>query len=252
MIARERLIVALDLPTAARALMVARRLAGLVRLVKVGSVLFTQGGPELLAQLRAMGFQIMLDLKFYDIPSTVEASCRAAARHRVALLTVHASGGRAMLEAAVRGSRDEARRRRTAAPRVLGVTVLTSEPRKGRHVDRRVASLAMEAVRAGCDGVVASAQEARALRRRLGRRPLLVCPGIRPSGAAVGDPSTRVARSGSSRATSRDDQQRVATPTNALQQGADYLVVGRPITAARDPRAAAQRIVQEMEVAAAC
>ena len=234
MIARERLIVALDLPTAARALMVARRLAGLVRLVKVGSVLFTQGGPESLAQLRAMGFQIMLDLKFYDIPSTVEASCRAAARHRVALLTVHASGGRAMLEAAVRGSRDEARRRRTAAPRVLGVTVLTSEPRKGRHVDRRVASLAMEAVRAGCDGVVASAQEARALRRRLGRRPLLVCPGIRPSGAAVGD------------------QQRVATPTNALQQGADYLVVGRPITAARDPRAAAQRIVREMEVAAAC
>ena len=234
MIARERLIVALDLPTAARALMVARRLAGLVRLVKVGSVLFTQGGPELLAQLRAMGFQIMLDLKFYDIPSTVEASCRAAARHRVALLTVHASGGRAMLEAAVRGSRDEARRRRTAAPRVLGVTVLTSEPRKGRHVDRRVASLAMEAVRAGCDGVVASAQEVRALRRRLGRRPLLVCPGIRPSGAAAGD------------------QQRVATPTNALQQGADYLVVGRPITAARDPRAAAQRIVREMEVAAAC
>ena len=231
----DRLIVALDDPALAKALAMARRLQGLVRTVKVGSALFTAHGPSAIARLRAMGFGVMLDLKFFDIPSTVELSCRAAASLRVSLLTVHACGEPEMLKAAIRGARDGATRLGTMPPLVLGVTVLTSVGRRSpAQVSAEVLRLAERAHEAGCDGVVASAREAAALRRRFGRRLQIVCPGIRPARAASGD------------------QERIATPREALTQGADRLVVGRPITTAANPRAAAQQMLTEMEAVNGC
>jgi orotidine-5'-phosphate decarboxylase len=222
---KDRLIVALDDTTLAGALRMAKTLRGLVRTVKVGSALFTASGPEAVRRLRALGFEVMLDLKFFDIPSTVELSCRSAAALRVSLLTVHAAGGAQMLAAAVRGARGGAVR-----PRVLAVTVLTSVASGCRRdMSRLVVDLARIAWRAGCDGVVASVHEAPAIRRAL-KSLTIVCPGIRPS-----------------RAESRDDQRRVATPAPALDSGADLLVVGRPITGARRPREAARAIMDEME-----
>ncbi|MBI4342487.1 MAG: orotidine-5'-phosphate decarboxylase, partial [Candidatus Omnitrophica bacterium] len=210
-----------------------RELRGVVKTVKVGSALFTVCGPPVIQRLRALGFEVMLDLKFFDIPNTVALSCRAAARHRVSMVTVHARGGREMLEAAVRGSRQEARLRRMPPPRVLAVTILTSAG-AGRSTIGDVLALARTAQAAGCDGVVASAHEARALRARFSRRLRIVCPGIRP------------------RASARGDQRRVATPARALADGADWLVVGRPITAARSPQAAARSILREMAEGTAC
>ena len=241
--AADRLIVALDATDEASALRMARTLRGLARTVKVGSALFTACGPAVIQRLHALGLDVMLDLKFFDIPSTVELSCRSAAHHRVAMLTVHASGGRAMLEAAVRGARDEARRLRTPPPKVLAVTRLTSDG-GGRpsSVQRQVTALAREALRAGCDGVVASAREASGLRRAFGRKPLIVCPGIR-----LAQPP-----SGGTRRGPRDDQRRVCAPADALALGASALVVGRPITAARRPRDAAQQMLREMEGVTAC
>ena len=247
-IAADRLVVALDFTSLEPALAMARRLRGLVRTVKVGSALFTACGPIAIRRLRALGFEVMLDLKWFDIPSTVELSCRAAVRHRVSMLTVHARGERAMLDAAIQGIRGEARRRRLARPRVLGVTVLTSAgSARQASVRREVVRLAHQALQARCDGIVASAQEVVALRRRFGTRLRMVCPGIRLARATRGDPSMRPTRSGSSRAGSRDDQRRVCTPREALARGADMLIVGRPITGARDPRAATRAILHDME-----
>ena len=254
---RDRLIVALDFAAAAPAVAVAKRLRGLVRTVKVGSALFTACGPAVIRQLRSLGFHVMLDLKFLDIPSTVELSCRCAVHHRVSMLTIHASAEPAMLEAAVHGVRAEAARLGIRRPLVLGVTVLTSvpapptrlslppgraallrggpgRPQGAKRLTPRVTALAHAALEAGCDGVVASAQEAASLRRRFGRRLRIVCPGIRPAEGRT------------------HDQQRVCTPGEALARGADALVIGRPITAARDPRAVVQRILNEMEAGARC
>jgi len=224
--ARDRLIVALDEGRLSAALALARRLRGTAGWVKIGSILFTAHGPEAVQRVRALGFRVMLDLKFHDIPSTVEASARSAARLRASLMTVHASGGAPMLEAAVRGARQEARRLRIAPPKILAVTVLTSV---GGGRSRDVLGLARTALNAGCDGVVASAREAKALRAAFGPKPLIVCPGVRPAWAAS------------------NDQQRIATPAEAIASGASALVVGRPITAAADPRQAAARILGEME-----
>jgi len=231
-----RLIVALDAPTLPRALAMARRLRGLARTMKIGSALFTACGPDVIRQVRALGFDVMLDLKFFDIPSTVELSCRAAVHHRVSLLTVHASGQPEMLRAAVVGTRDEAKRLKLAPPLVLGVTVLTSVERGGAasRVRAHVLTLAQRARAAGCGGVVASAEEAPAIRKRFGRGLRIVCPGIRSAQAA------------------RGDQQRVVSPAQALQRGADWLVVGRSITGARDPRQAAKAIIQDMQEADPC
>ena len=229
--ADDRLIVALDDGELSAALRMARRLRGLVRTVKIGSILFTACGPVAVRRLRALGFSVMLDLKFFDIPTTVELSCRSAAWLGVSLLTVHASGGREMLAAAVRGARGGARR--WARPKVLAVTVLTSiGAGTPAAIRARVLALAREARTAGCDGIVASAREADAVRRVVGPNGLVVCPGIRPAGSA------------------RGDQARVATPADALGRGADRLVVGRPITEARDPRAAARAVLREMEACA--
>ena len=234
MVPMDRLIVALDFTDLAPALRMAKRVRGLVSTVKVGSILFTACGPTAIQRLRGLGFQIMLDLKFFDIPSTVELGCRAVVRHRVSLLTVHAAGERAMLEAAVQGVRTEARRLHTPRPLVLGVTVLTSVSAQSSNASRgqlrqRVMSLAHAALQAGCDGVVTSAQELPALRKRFGRSLRIACAGIRLS------------------QTRSDDQRRVSTPREAIARGADFLIVGRPITGARDPRAATQAMLCDME-----
>ena len=224
----DRLVVAFDMHTLREALSVGAQLRQAARYAKIGSILFTAAGPEAIAKLKALGFEIFLDLKFHDIPSTVEKSCRAAAAHGVSLMTVHASGQADMLRSAAAGAKAGALDGR-ARPRVLGVTVLTSVSGEGAGVLQRVEELALEAKRAGVDGVVASPHEAAAIRRLAGKNFLIVCPGIRLADGA------------------RGDQQRVATPRAALSAGADLLVVGRPITEAADPRAAAQRMLADMQ-----
>lgn len=225
------LIVALDFPRAELALAMAAHLDPQQCRLKVGKELFTSAGPALVEALQKRGFQVFLDLKFHDIPATVAGACRAAASLGVWMLNVHASGGRAMLEAA-RAAVDQSP---GPKPLLIAVTVLTSLASQdlreiGCNADpvaqvKRLASLAAEA---GLDGVVCSAQEAGALRQEWPDL-LRITPGIRPAGASL------------------DDQRRVLTPTAALAEGADYLVVGRPVTAATDPATALAGLIAEIE-----
>jgi orotidine-5'-phosphate decarboxylase len=226
--AEPRLIVALDLEEMDAALQVAEELVGVVETLKIGPRLFVGAGPAGVRAVRDLGFELFLDLKFHDIPATVEGACRAAASLGVRFLTVHTAGGREMLEAAMRGVRQGAAGSEPV-PRVLGITVLTSLVVAG---PAPVVAAAELAATAGLDGVVASAREVRALRAAVGADLLLVTPGIRPAGARSAD------------------QARVATPAAARSAGADYLVVGRPILQAADRRAAAAAIVAEMRAAA--
>jgi orotidine-5'-phosphate decarboxylase len=228
----ERLIVALDVPGLAEAEALVARLAGVVSTFKVGAELFTAAGPAAVELCQKRGARVFLDLKYHDIPATVAAAVRAAARLGVRLLTVQAAGGSAMLRAAAEAARDAGAER----PRVLAVTLLTSLDRGMLQrelqvpiaVEGHVLHLADLARASGCDGVVASPWEARRLREAMGPDWLIVTPGIRPATAAAGD------------------QVRVATPAAARRAGADYLVVGRPITAAPDPAAAAAAILAEL------
>ena len=225
-----RIIVALDYATAAEALALAQRLDPARCRVKVGKELFTAAGPALVEQLVSHGFDVFLDLKFHDIPNTVAAACKSAAALGVWMVNVHASGGRGMMQAA--------RAALTGLPRpplLIAVTVLTSlgadDLRELGHAEapqvlaERLARLAADS---GMDGVVCSAQEASRLRTACGPAFCLVTPGIRPADAAA------------------DDQKRIVTPQAAIAQGADYLVVGRPITRAADPLAALARINAEI------
>lgn len=218
-----RLIVALDFPSGRQAEELAARLDPLACRLKVGKELFVRGGPMLVERLQSRGFEVFLDLKFHDIPNTVAGACRAAADLGVWMVNVHALGGSDMMLAA-RSALENVR----ARPLLIAVTILTSH---GQSVlreiglvdpspDQAVQRLARLAHQAGLDGVVCSAREAAELRAHEGADFCLVTPGIRPATAAA------------------DDQQRIMTPTAALQAGADYLVVGRPITAAADPMAA--------------
>jgi orotidine-5'-phosphate decarboxylase len=227
--ARERLIVALDVPDEALAMVLLDALAGEVGMFKVGSQLFTAAGPGVVRSIVARGQRVFLDLKFHDIPNTVAGAVASAAQLGVSLLTVHGLGGKAMLEAAA-----------GALPamgmRLLAITVLTSHDETSlgevgvvRSLAEEVRELARLARAAGIDGVVASPHEVALLREACGKDLLIVTPGIRPAGARAGD------------------QARAATPAAALAAGADYLVVGRPITEAKDPAAAARAIVREME-----
>jgi orotidine-5'-phosphate decarboxylase len=270
MTTRDKLIVALDVPSGNAATRMAERLHGHAGMFKVGSELFTAEGPVPVRYLVTTGQRVFLDLKFHDIPNTVRAAVREAAELGVSMVNVHASGGRKMMEAALEGARsalyqsvqssalqpgsrgvqgsalqpasrgvqgsagivvgDEAR------PRVLAVTILTSLESQdleelgisGAPVEA-VVRLARLAQSAGLDGVVASPREISAIRQACGPGFLIVTPGIRPASAAT------------------DDQARIATPASAMTAGADYLVVGRPITGAPDPVAAADAIVAEMD-----
>ncbi len=209
----------------------ARRIRGAAGLFKVGLQLFTAEGPRAVERLAGLGFEIFLDLKFHDIPNTVAGAVAAAAElPKVRLINVHTLGGIAMMRAAREAVAGKKRR-----PALLGVTILTSMDAAAlRRVGisgapaSRVVALAHLAKHAGLDGVVASAHEARAIRHACGPRFLIVVPGVRPASAAL------------------NDQSRVATPGDAIRAGANYLVVGRPVTGASDPRDAALSIAREM------
>ncbi len=227
-----RIIVALDFDAAQPALDLASRLDPALCRVKVGKELFTSAGPTLVETLVERGFEVFLDLKFHDIPHTVAQACKAAARLGVWMVNVHALGGRKMMAAAREALEGDARR-----PRLIAVTVLTSMGGEdlaeigldGEPQDNvlRLAKLAQDC---GLDGVVCSAREAVPLRAALGVAFCLVTPGIRPASA------------------SRDDQVRVATPAQALRDGASYLVIGRPITQAANPLQALRNIHLELEL----
>jgi orotidine-5'-phosphate decarboxylase len=228
--ARKRLIVALDLPSAQAAAEMAKRLEGTSHWFKVGLELFTAAGPQVVENLAALGHSVFLDLKFHDIPNTVAGAVRSAAALGVRMMTVHAAGGPAML-AAARAALDGV----TNPPELLAVTVLTSMDAAqmkaagmGRLPEKQVELLAKMGLKAGFRGFVCSPQEVAALRALTGRDGVLVVPGIRPAGAKAGD------------------QKRAATPTDALKAGANFLVVGRPVTQATDPAAAAEAILREM------
>jgi orotidine-5'-phosphate decarboxylase len=230
---RDRLIIALDLPGAAQARQIVQTIGEAVTTYKIGKQLFTAEGPEIVRNLISSGRKVFLDLKFHDIPNTVAAAVRSAAEMGVSMLTVHASGGSKMLKAAV-----EAASASVAKPMVLAVTVLTSmsdfdlqEIGVTDNVLMQVLRLGALARSAGCQGLVASAQEARELRRELGEGFEIVTPGVRPAGAAAGD------------------QARVATPKEAIAAGATRLVVGRPILEADDPVKTARKLIEEIESA---
>ncbi len=234
-LARQRLIVALDVPTAEAALALADRLGEQCQWFKVGLELYVAAGPAIVEKLAARGHSIFLDLKLHDIPNTVAAAVRSTASLGAGMLTIHAAGGPVMLAAA-----HEAALSLAAPPQLLAVTVLTSidQPQLSaigvvKSPQEQVAVLARLGLEAGIRGFVCSPQEVAALREMSGPEGVLVTPGIRPCG------------------TDKDDQQRIATPTYALNQGASYLVVGRPITQAADPALAAEAILLEIAEALA-
>jgi len=224
-----KIIVALDYPDAAAALDLVVQLEPALCRLKVGMELFTAAGPRLVEQLMQRGFEIFLDLKFHDIPNTVAQACKAAAALGVWMVNVHALGGRRMMEAASEGLSAFSR-----APKLIAVTVLTSMSQADltglgimdspADLVLRLAKLAQDS---GMDGVVCSAQEAALLRRQCGEEFCLVTPGIRLANAAA------------------DDQSRVMTPRIAMEQGADYLVIGRPVTLAADPLQALREMIRQ-------
>src|SRR5438093_1747273 len=224
---RNPLIVAADCSDLDEAERLAEELSDVVAYVKVGLELFTAGGPEAVARVRRRA-PVFLDLKLHDIPTTVRRAARNAALVDVELLSVHALGGPDMVSAAVEGAADGARTAGHQRPAILAVTVLSSLAGEGLASP---ASLAFEAVKAGAAGVVVSGDDVAVVREVLGPTALVVVPGIRPA------------------AHSNNDQVRVLTPGEALERGADYIAVGRPVTEATDRRAAAEAILREVRPA---
>lgn len=231
---RDRIIIALDVPGKDEAIALVSRLRS-ARTFKVGLELFTAEGPALFRKLKALRKDIFLDLKLHDIPNTVAGAVRSAFRHGVQMMTVHASGGREMMARAAETARQASEELERPRPVLLGVTVLTSL--KGADLAEvgmtadpaaQVLRLAGLAKAAGMDGVVCSPQEIELLRKEFGKDLVIVTPGIRPPWAAA------------------QDQKRIMTPAEAVAKGADYLVIGRPITGAPSPEEAFLKIVEEL------
>lgn len=236
----ERLFVALDYPEAAPALALAEKLAPLGVSYKVGMQLYYAEGIEIIRRLNTYGKTVFVDLKLHDIPNTVAGAVDSLVRQGAGFLNVHAQGGPDMMRAACEAAQKAARDTNQPTPKLIAVTLLTSlsEQQLREHlfvesasVTEYVQHLAIQAKKCGLDGVVCSAQEASAIREVCGPDFMLVTPGIRPRGSET------------------QDQARVISPANALQRGANYLVVGRPITAASDPREATESILAEMREA---
>jgi orotidine-5'-phosphate decarboxylase len=232
---KKPLIVALDYPTPAEALALARRLSPSLCQVKVGKELFTAGGPQVVDDLMTLGFDVFVDLKYHDIPNTVAGACRAATKLGAWMINVHAAGGRRMLEAAVDAVAKNTLPGREK-PILIAVTMLTSLgadelPEIGLEADTNavVSRYAALSHAAGMDGVVCSAQEATWLKSRFGAAFQLITPGIRLADDAKGD------------------QTRVVTPVDAIKMGSDYLVIGRSVTGAKDPVATLEAIQKSLK-----
>jgi orotidine-5'-phosphate decarboxylase len=232
---RNPIIAALDVPTAEQALKLAEQIAPAVGAFKIGSELFTAAGPDIVKRIRATGASVFLDLKFHDIPNTVAKSVTAAVQLDVQMLTVHTSGGFEMLKAAEQAAEEVAWKLGRTPPLILGVTVLTSldtaalrEIGLDVNVEYQVRRLATVATKAGLRGLVCSPQEVVKLRQAVPPAMQLITPGI---------------RTGAEKA---DDQKRTLTPKDAIQAGANWLVIGRPIYAAENPRAAAEKILESI------
>ncbi len=229
------IIVALDVDTREQALELVDRLKGRVDFFKVGMQLYNSHGPAIISEIKGKGVKVFLDLKFHDIPNTVGAASAAAVRLGADMFNVHAQGGEAMLRKAVESAQEEALRLNREKPLIIGVTVLTSMNQETlrqlgveRPLEQQVKSLAELCQRAELDGVVASPREIQIIRETCGKNFIVVTPGVRPVWS------------------SKDDQERVNTPGEAASQGASYLVIGRPITAAPDPGEAADKILAEI------
>lgn len=232
---KDKLIVALDVSTLKEAEKLVKTLSRQVRTFKIGKELFTSVGPKVVEMVHSRKGRVFLDLKFHDIPNTVGAACEAATRLKVFMMNVHASGGRQMLYGAVQAVHKTAEAMKIAPPLLVGVTVLTSlkdEDLKDigcrNNVEKQVETLAALSKSCGLDGVVASAHEIAIIRKSAGKDFLVVTPGVRPVWAA------------------RGDQKRVMTPKEAVAAGADYIVIGRPITQADDPAKAAKDVIKEI------
>lgn len=232
----QRLIVPLDVASEAAAIALVKQLPQ-VQFWKVGLELFVSSGPGILQFLKERDKRIFLDLKFHDIPNTVAGACRAAARYGVDLLTIHATAGKAALQAAETAMAEASAQAGIAPPKLIAITVLTSLSARNLAFDLKIPlelpeyalQMALLAQEAGLGGVVCSPQEVSQLRAVCGEDFLFVCPGVRPAGSQTGD------------------QQRLLTPAAAIQAGADYLVIGRPITTATNPAQVFEQICQELE-----
>ncbi|MCM3900263.1 MAG: orotidine-5'-phosphate decarboxylase [Pyrinomonadaceae bacterium] len=237
-IAKDRLIVALDVSTERRARELVDSLRGIVGMFKIGSQLFTEAGPGIVSEIASSGNGVFLDLKFHDIPNTAASAGVAATRLGVSIFNVHASGGREMMRRTADAVSEVATKEGLKRPSIIAVTVLTSsdatmlsEVGIGSEPGTHVRRLSLLAEASGMDGVVASPHEVGIVRETV-MSPgfLLVTPGVRPAGASL------------------DDQKRVMTPAQAIRAGADYIVVGRPITSAKDPVESTEQILEEMEL----
>ena len=232
----EKIIVALDVNDLEKVERLVDQLRPVVKIFKIGSELFTSCGIQAIDVVRRKGCKVFLDLKFHDIPNTVMKASRAAAKQNIYMMTVHAMGGLTMMKKAVESAREEADRLQISPPLILGVTVLTSLDKKDMQsvgidgaVDEEVLRLVKLSEKAGLDGVVASAKEVPKIRKVVKEDFLIVAPGIRPSWSQ------------------KKDQKRVVTSKEAIDMGADYLVIGRPIKAEDDPLTAAERIIEEIK-----
>ncbi len=232
---KDKLIVALDVSSSKEAEKLVKTLSPVVKIFKVGKELFTSVGPSVVHMVHSHKAKVFLDLKFHDIPNTVAAACEAATRLGVFMLNVHALGGKQMLFSAVQAVHKTAVELKCTPPLLIGVTVLTSLSEKDLtdvgikvKLKKEVEKLTLLSKACGLDGVVASAQEIEIIRKAAGKDFLIVTPGVRPLWASKGD------------------QKRVMTPREAIEKGANFIVVGRPITQASDPKDAAKKILAEM------